>query len=77
MITSCSSFSVIEPSSFVYKKKRQQLLKSKLLFKKVAKLTDKLQQNYKYLGCEIFSILLKHVSDHLQCLFNLHDCTFN
>ena len=26
--------------------------------------------------CEIFRILLQHLSDNFQCFFNLHDCTF-
>ena len=39
---------VIEPSSFGYKQKRQyKLLKSRVLFKKIANLTGKLLQNYK------------------------------
>ena len=73
-IHSCSSFEVIEPLSFVYKLKRQRVLKSRLLFKKIVNFTAKLQQNYKYLECEISRIVLKHVSD--RCFFNLHDCTF-
>ena len=71
-IHSCSSFYVIEPQSFVYKQKRQyKLLKSRLHFKKITDFTGKLLQNYKYLECEIFRILLKQVSDHLSVLFSI------
>ena len=48
------------------KKRQQKLLKSRLLFDKIVNFTSKLLQNYKYLDCEIFRILLKHVSDHLS-----------
>ena len=47
----------------------KQLLKSKLLFKKIANFTGKLLQNYRYLECEVFRILLKHVGNHLSVLF--------
>ena len=47
-IHNCSSFKVIEPQSFVCKQKRQQeLLKRRLLFRKIASFTGKLLQNYK------------------------------
>ena len=56
--------------SFVYKlKKTTKILKSRLLFKKIAKFTGKLQQNYKELECEIFRIITKQVSNHLLVLF--------
>ena len=45
------------------------MLKSRLLFKEKANLTGKLLQNYKYLECEIFRILLKHVNDDLSVPF--------
>ena len=45
------------------------MLKSSLLFKKKANLTGKLLQNYKYLECENFRIILKHASNHLSVLF--------
>ena len=44
--------------------KKQKLLKSRLLFKKIENCTGKLLQNYKYLECKILRTLLKHVSDH-------------
>ena len=40
-----------------------------LLFKKKANFMSKLLQNYKYLKCQIFRILLKRVSDHLSTFF--------
>ena len=44
----------------------ETILKSRLLFKKIANfMTTLLQNNYKYLECEIFRILLKYASDHL------------
>ena len=44
----------------------ETILKSRLLFKKIANFTSTLlQNNYKYLECEIFRILLKYASDHL------------
>ena len=62
---------------FINKKRQKKLLKSRLLFKKIANFTGKLLQNYKQLECEIFRILLKHLSDHVTMFFfNLHDCTF-
>ena len=45
------------------------MLKSRLLFKKIANFTDKLLQNYKLLEWETFRIFLKHVNDHLPVLF--------
>ena len=52
-IHSCSSFYVVEPYNFVYKQKRQKkLLKSRLIFKKIANSTGKLLENYKYLEFE-------------------------
>ena len=45
------------------------MLKSRLFFKKIANLTGKLLQNYKYLQCEVFRVLLKHVNDHLSLNF--------
>ena len=44
--------------------------KGRLLFKKIADFTG-LLQNYRYLECEIFRILLKHLSDSLSVLFQL------
>ena len=49
----------------VFKLLSRELLKSRLLFKKIANFTGKLLQNYKFLECEIY-----------QCFFNLHDDTF-
>ena len=43
---------------------------------KIANFTGKLLENYQSLECEIFRILLKHVSDRLSVFFYLHDCTF-
>ena len=44
----------------------------KLLSRKVLLINRKgLLQNYKLLECEIFRILLKHVSDHLSVLFSI------
>ena len=45
------------------------MLKSRLLFKKIANFTSKVLQNYKKLEREIFRMLLKHESDHLSVLF--------
>ena len=45
------------------------MLKSRLLFKKIANFTGKLLQNYQYLEYEISMILLKYVSNHLLLLF--------
>ena len=42
----------------------------RLLFRKLVNFTGELLQNYKWLECEIFRILLKHVSDHLSVLFH-------
>ena len=63
---------------FINKKRQQKLLKSRLLFKKIANFTGKLLQNYKQLESEIFRILLKHLSDHLPVLFQFTRllCTF-
>ena len=47
-------------------KRQKKLLKSRLLFKKIANFTGKLLQNYKSLESEIFRILSKHVSEHLS-----------
>ena len=49
-----------------------QMLKKACLghrFKKIANFTGKLLQNYKTLDCEIFGIILKHVSDDLSVFF--------
>ena len=63
-------FKLLSRKVLCYKQKRQwKLLKSRLLFKKIANFTVKLVQSYKYLECEIFSIILTHVSDHLSVLF--------
>ena len=40
------------------------MLKSKLLFKKIANFMGKLLQDYKEFKCEILGILLKHVSNN-------------
>ena len=63
---------------FINKKRQQKLLKSRLLFKKIANFTGKLVKNYKQLESEIFRILLKHLSDHLPVLFQFTRllCTF-
>ena len=37
----------------------------------MANFTGKLLQNYKYLECGIFRILLKHEIDHLSVLFSI------
>ena len=49
--------------------RKDSRLKSRLLFKKITNFTGKLLQNYTWLECDIFRILLKHVSDHLSVLF--------
>ena len=38
---------------------------------KIAHFTGKVLQNYKWFECEIFKILLKHVSNHLSVLLQL------
>ena len=38
---------------------------------KIANFTGKLLENYKWLECEIFRILLKYVSDHLSVHFQI------
>ena len=47
-------------------RRQQKLLKSRILFKKIANFTGKLLQNCKQLACENFGILFRHVSDHLE-----------
>ena len=54
---------------FINRKKQKKLLKSRLFFKKIANLTGKLLQKYKYLECEIVGTLFKHVRNHLSVLF--------
>ena len=55
---------------FIHKQKRtMELLKSRLLFKKIANFTGELLQNYEQLECKIFRIVLKHVRDNLSVLF--------
>ena len=49
-------------------KRQQKLLKSRLLFKKIAILNGKLLQNYKWSECKTLRIFLKHVSDNLSML---------
>ena len=44
-------------------------VKKKAVFKKIVNFSGKLLQHYKQLECEIFRLLLKHVSDHLSVLF--------
>ena len=44
-------------------------IKKLAVFKKIANFVGKLLQHYKQLECEIFRLLLKHVSDHLSVLF--------
>ena len=69
---------------FTNRKRQYKLLKRRLLFKKIANFTGQLLQNYKWLECKIFRILLKQAGDHLSALFqfawlyffNLHDGTF-
>ena len=50
-------------------RKDNKTVKGSLLFQKIANFTGKLLQNYMYVECEIFGILLKHVSDHLSVLY--------
>ena len=47
----------------------QKLLKSRLLFNKIADFTGKLLQNYEQIESEILGMLWKHVSGHLSVLF--------
>ena len=54
---------------FTNRKRQQKLLKSRLLFKKIANFTGQLIQNFKQLKCKILRILLKHEIDHLSVLF--------
>ena len=42
---------------------------SRLLLNETTNFTGKLLQSYKYLGCQISMILLKHVRDNLSVLF--------
>ena len=46
-----------------------KLLKSRLLFNKIADFTGKLLQNYEKIESEILGMLWKHVSGHLSVLF--------
>ena len=50
-------------------RKENRNLKSRLFFKKIANFTGKVPQNHKYLECETFIILFKHVCDQLSVLF--------
>ena len=54
---------------FINREDNIKLLKCTLSFKKIANFTSISLQNYKYLECENFRIILKHVSDHLSVLF--------
>ena len=69
LITALVSKLLTHKVLFITRKKQQKLLKSRLVFKKIVNFKGKLLQNYKWLECEIFRILLKHVNDHLSVFF--------
>ena len=54
---------------FINRKYNRNIETVKTFFKNIANFRGKLLQHYKQLECEIFMILLKHVSDHLSVLF--------
>ena len=62
-------FKLLSRHALFINRKDNRNLKCRLLFNKITNFTGKLQENYKWLECEIFKILLKHVSDHLSVLF--------
>ena len=53
----------------INKKGNRNCYKKQAIFEKIANFVNKLRQNYKQLECELFMVLLKHVSDHLVVLF--------
>ena len=61
-------FKLLSDEILFINKRQWKLLKSRLLFKKKANFTGNLQQNYKQLKCEIFSVLLKQGRDYLSVL---------
>ena len=56
---------------FLNLKRQQKLLKSRLLFKKIANFTGELLQNYKQLECELFRVFLKHVKQSIIHAFSI------
>ena len=54
---------------FINRKDNRNYWKVDYFLRKKADFASKLLQNFKQFECEIFRILLKHVSDHLSVLF--------